>query len=166
MPEQPSLRKPPRWLVAVILALCCAGAGLLIWMMLDTGTPSVVIVKTDKAPARPGTPQLPSAVAGWLNAAARAWSDTDAPEGVRVLPAGCWRAKSGNMIMEVVKTREKADYSFRYIAYDFITPELRLLSAAADEVRAMGQQGRMSGIKAGQVEALRALGKPEGVQVG
>ncbi len=161
-----SARKPPRWLVGVILLLCCGGAGWLIWLMFDTGTPSVTITTVDKAPARPGTPRLPPAVAGWLNAAARAWSDTDAPEGVRALPAGCWRAKSANMIMEVVKSREASEYSFRYIEYDFITPELRLLSAAADEVRARGLLGRMSGIKAEQVEALRALKKPEGVRVG
>ncbi|MFI5379211.1 MAG: hypothetical protein ACHRHE_07940 [Tepidisphaerales bacterium] len=166
MPEQASLRKPPPWLVAVILALCCGGAGVMIWMMLDTGTPSVVVVKTDKPPARPGTPRLPPAVTGWLNAAARAWSDTDAPEGVRTLPAGIWRAKAANLIMEVEKTREKVSFSFRYIKYEFITPELRLLSAAADEVRARGQQGRIPGIKAEQIDALRALSKPEGVRVG
>ena len=161
-----SARRPPRWLAAVILVLCCAGAGWLIWLMLDTGSAGVTIATVEKPPARPGTPRLPPAVTGWLNAAARAWSDADAPEGVRTLPAGCRRSKSANMIMEVVKSGDKVDYSFRYIEYDFITPELRLLSAAADEVRARGVQGRMSALKAEQVEALRAVNKPEGVRVG
>jgi hypothetical protein len=165
MATQTTPHKPPRWLATVILVLSIAGAAGLVWLMLDTERPTIAVTVVDRPPARPGAMRMPSALAKLLDAPSRKWSDADSPDGIRAMYKGYWRAKSGNLVMGVEQSGGTPVYTFSYIKMDFVTPELRLLSAACEEARTAGAQGRIPNLKAQQIQALRPLSKPQGVSV-
>ena len=164
-------RRVAAWSASVIALVLVAGVVWLLWQVSRPGKQQMttVVLDGDKVQnergMRMGRPNRPAPEAPrWFQNAARRWSDADAPEGVRQLLGSYWRVKASNLIMEVEKRGEVVQLSFRYLAPDFITPELSALHAAAREARNIRPRGIPS-LTPQQVEQLKAVPLPDGAVV-
>ena len=156
-----------RWTASLLAVALVAAIAWFLWKVSrpSSGQHTTVVLEGDRPDLpRRGRRGPPPEAPKWFQNAAKRWSDADAPEGVRQLLGSYWRVKSAGMIMEVEKQGEDARISFRYLALDFATPELRALFAAAREARGIKPRG-IPDLTAAQVEQLKAQEMPEGAVV-